>query len=493
MMTMWNRPTSGHCRLPERAAPTLFRRLRRAATTEKVERSVGDVVGTELRTVAPQRAGRSVSDESSRVATLQHAVGNRGMADLFGGVQRQPVDEPGAGAVDTAEPAIDTAGQGPVDLLDAAQVVEARRYYAAQPWRYTPSIIEQMRTALDLPSAGGLDDALIQAAGRFQSASSSPELTVDGKIGPRTLPRLFRHGLDEAGEGEAFGEQVQTGVIDEWATLATPEARRDALVGLVNQPLVAHGSIAVSPGWDPDTNNSGSFHFSTWEMRIGRNALTPPTLSEDEAKEIADTLYHEARHSEQWYRMAQLRAGQHLSARAITAELGIPSTVAAAAFADPLDPASVQGLIAQGWWDSVYGAGSAHRDAVLTEVSSSDTAMNAAQKRNEEHPSPANQAAFDAARARFLRAHHIYTELPEENDAWTTGPAAAEGISSGTPAPAPAPGAAPAPAAAPEPDDVAPVRAATPEGGDELIDEPAGAPPAAGASSHEILPDENLP
>ncbi len=493
MMTMCNHPTSGQCRLPVRAAPTLFRRLRRADTTKDVERNVGEVIGTELRTVAPQRAGRSASDESSRVATLQHAVGNRGMADLFGGVQRQPVEAPGAdvGAVDTADPATDP-GDGPADLLDAAQVVEARRYYTAQPWRYTPSIIEQMRAALDLPPGGGLDDALIQAAGRFQSASSAPELTVDGKIGPRTLPRLFRSGLNEEGEGEAFGEEVQTGVIDQWATLATPEARRDALVGLVNQPLVAHGSIAVTPGWDTNTNNSGSFHFPTWEMRIGREALTPPTLSADEAKEIADTLYHEARHSEQWYRMAQLRAGQHLSARAITTELGIPSTVAAAAFADPLDPASVQGLVAQGWWDSVYGAGSAHREAVLTEVEAADTAMKAAEKRNEEHPSPANQAAFDAAQARFLRSHHNYTELPEENDAWATGPAAAEGISGGTPAPAPAAGAAPAPAAAPEPDDVAPVRDATPGGG-ELIDEPAGAPPAADASSHEILPDENLP
>ena len=72
---------------------------------------------------------------------------------------------------------------------------------------------------------------LVLAVAEWQSTegAGSPALAIDGKAGPRTPPRIFRGGLNVDGEGEAFGGEVQTDVIDEWATLATAEARCNRL------------------------------------------------------------------------------------------------------------------------------------------------------------------------------------------------------------------------------------------------------------------------
>ena len=181
------------------------------------------------------------------------------------------------------------------------------------------------------------------------------------------------------GEGEAFGGEVQTDVIDEWATLATAEARRDRLVELVNQRLATAGVPPVTPIFDTNPNNAGSFGFARWVMRIGRARLDGDSISEEDAREIADTVYHEARHTEQWFRMAQLRAGQGLGVAAMVTELGIEARIARLARAEPLVRGSMEAVIAQGWWDSVYGSGSAHRESVLTEVNRAATERTAAQ------------------------------------------------------------------------------------------------------------------
>ncbi len=426
-------------------------------------------------------------------------------------MQRQ--DAEAATALATAPPAL---ASGP---LDADQVADAMRFYTAQPRRYTPAIVQELRTSLGLDAGGGVDPALVQAVATWQQTEggNDPALVVDGKAGPRTLPRIFRHGLNEPGEGQAFGEAMQAGAIAEWATLATPEARLHRLVELVNEPLAAHGVPAVSEAFDPDPVNSGSFDFPTWRMLIGRTPLAAAQLDTAAAKDLADTLYHEARHAEQWYRMAQLRAGQGLSAAGIAAELGIPARIARQARTEPLDPRSMQGLIAQGWWDSVYGAGAEQRNLTLTEVEQAALALRRARGRFAANPTTANQASLDRAQARFDRAHDAYRNLPEENDAWATGPEAAAGVTAGTPAPPPAVQSGPdtgpgegGPAAGPEEETTlaaapsvsgvsetpeTPEEAGAPDIMATLValgvetDQPAGAPPAAGRPSHDILPE----
>jgi len=388
-------------------------------------------------------------------------AGNRAIATLLGpAVQRQDEGEAGADAGDAA----------PAPVLDAAQIADARRFYTSQPSLYTPAIVTQIRTTLELAPDGGIDDDLVLAVANWQTENGTddPALKVDGKAGPRTLPRMFRSGLNVEGEAEAFGGEVQAGVIDQWATFDSADARRDALVGLINARLAGIGVPEVTPAWDANENNAGSFNFPTWAMRIGKKRLGGDSISLADAKDIADTVYHEARHTEQWFRMAQLRAAQGLSAAGIATELGIEARIAALAKAAPLVRGSMEAVIAQGWWDSVYGAGSAHRDATLTEIDRASTARRQAQKRFDDNPTPANQAALDRAKARFDRAFAAYQNLPEENDAWATGAAVQPGVTSGSPEPAPA-------------EDEG-------EGADA-----AGTPPTTDGPAHDVLPDENLP
>jgi len=318
--------------------------------------------------------------------------------------------------------------------LDEKQIADARRFYTAQPQLYTKSIVAQLRTSLGLGPYGGVDDDLVNAVAKFQTdEGTDPNLKVDGKAGPRTLPRIFRNGLNVTATGKAMGAQAQTDVIDKWQTLGTPVARRDKLVALLNERLKAANVTEVKPAFDKNPVNSGSFDFETWSMQIGERFLSAPALSEEQAKDAVDTIWHEGRHAEQWFRMAQLRAGQGLSARGIAAELTIPANIAEDAKKSKLAPGSMEAVIAQGWWDSVYGAGSGHREAVLTELECADVALKKARKKARDHPTPANEAAVDRAQARFDKAFAAYQDLPEENDAWATGPAAAEGITRGTP------------------------------------------------------------
>ena len=339
-----------------------------------------------------------------------------------------------------------------------------------------PAIITQLRTALNLDPDGGVDDALVLAVAEWQSTegAGSPALLIDGKAGPRTLPRIFRGGLNVVGEGEAFGGEVQTDVIDEWATLATAEARRDKLVELVNQRLDTAGVPPVTPVFDTNPNNAGSFGFAKWVMRIGRARLEGDSISAADAREIADTVYHEARHTEQWFRMAQLRAAQGLGVAALVTELGIEARIARLARAVPLVRGSMEAVIAQGWWDSVYGAGSVHREAVLSRVNRAATERTAARAAFNANGNAANQARLDRANEQFGVAFAAYQNLPEENDAWATGPAAAAGITSGSPEPEPA--------VEPEAEGI------EGEGG-----EPAGSPPPADGPAHGTLPEASLP
>ena len=388
------------------------------------------------------------------------------------------------------EPAPDDTAEDAEPRLNAAQIADARRYYTSQPALYTPEIISQLRTGLGLDADGGVDDAMVLGVADFQATEGAgdPALKIDGKAGPRSLPRIFRGGLNVAATGEAFGEDVQDEVINEWASLATAEARRDKLVELVNQRLVAAGVPAVTAAFDANVNNAGSFDFPTWQMDIGSARLGADTISEADAKDTARTVYHEARHTEQWFRMAQLRASQGLSAEAITTELGIPARIATAAKAAPLVRGSMEAVIAQGWWDSVYGAGAVHRDAVLTEIDQASTARRNAAARQAANPTPANQAALDRARARFQRAFAAYQNLPEENDAWATEPLAATGVTSGSPEPEPEP----------EPADATEADSLTGDAGDAGglpgdAGEPAGSPPSSDGPAHGTLPEDNLP
>jgi hypothetical protein len=374
----------------------------------------------------PARPGRP---ELHALHDLQRLAGNAAV-----GVYLQRQDPSGGTAVAAAPTSTP---------LTAAQVADALSYYRRQPWLYTARVITDLRTQLGLDPAGGIAEDLAQAVAVFQrdQGANDPSLVVDGKAGPRTTPRLFPTGLAVAGEGDKFATGAQTGAFDEWDNLGTAQARADALVKAVNERLVAAQVPTVaSVVYEGDSpTEQGTFDFTTWSMMVNRKLLDQSGLTRDDAADLANTVYHEARHAEQWFWMARLRAGQGYSAAGIAAEMFIPADIAKEARKLPIRPGTTEAVVASGWYESVYGSGAEHRDRVLTEIEAADWAVTTAECRCQRAPSPANDALLVAARERFNRLFDEYRELPEENDAHAIGPTAEPGITSGTPNPVPTP------------------------------------------------------
>ena len=80
-----------------------------------------------------------------------------------------------------------------------------------------------------------------------------------------------------------------------------------------------------------------------WRMRVNTTAytgkagpLTIGQLTRQQSTELVESIYHEARHAEQYFKMARLLAGQGKSERTIRWDVGIPEEIAKEAKAKPL-------------------------------------------------------------------------------------------------------------------------------------------------------------
>lgn len=302
--------------------------------------------------------------------------------------------------------------------LTPAQVERARVWYANHRSDYTPDIIKQIQAAVGADQDGLIGPQTIQAVARYQQANDP--LAVDGIAGPRTLPALFPVGLAESKkEGEYVKEakQVQT----DWAKLKTADERAKALATAVNKQLTASGVPAANYALADLGDDSGQFDFATWTLSLGKKPFSQPTVTDAEAGDMADTVYHESRHCQQWFMMAQLRAGQGKSAKDIATELGIPNNIANAAVAKPLKHGSMEALQAKGFYESVYGSGSTHREKVLTGLDKKGEELHKAEEAAMKNPTKENQAKLKKIQAEYHAIYEQYRDLPEEADAWRVG------------------------------------------------------------------------
>ena len=197
-------------------------------------------------------------------------------------------------------------------------------------------------------------------------------------------------------------------MFDKWAA-KTPAVRMRNVVGAANLRLEKEKVTALK-GIESDQANVGDavFNFVTWQIEIDPRILHLNAVTNANAETLADRIYHEARHAEQWFRIARLKAGEGRTQAQLVADLAIPSHVARDAVARPLNPltpaqrAAMRPAVAAAhdetvqeagdWHASIYGAGRPHRDAVMANI-------------------PANYAAYRA--------------LAEEVDAWAVGAEAA--------------------------------------------------------------------
>ncbi len=194
--------------------------------------------------------------------------------------------------------------------------------------------------------------------------------------------------------------------------------RPDVIKSMANSALDSAGIVnieeVVALYSSPSTVSDGGARFDHKKWRIivdrellekdkltpgdiGGRQLTVPFEGRTMTQGLANIVYHEMRHAEQWFRMAQLLAntplkdGSKRTAAQIKAELEIPQRIAQKAIDTPLKKEQVAD--AKKWYESI----------VLNKNKRNDIIM----KINKGDNSPATRAA--------------YRQLPEEADAFRTG------------------------------------------------------------------------
>ncbi len=227
--------------------------------------------------------------------------------------------------------------------------------------------------------------------GDFLTGAGAPNPVAKGA--PTVLIGDIRMGLWDPANAAEFCKDM-CDLKKKWGKM-TPAERRAALDKAVNKQLaksgVPHVGInpkALGPG------RLGELDFQNWNLDINQSLLNKNSLTDADMSSLGNTVYHEARHGEQWYGMAQSQAASAGSAGNLASNMGIPQSVADSAFANPATPGSYGDTFGSAMNQSVYGADGAYRNGVLTSLGQS--------------PMPPN--AYDQYRA-----------LPEERDAWRTG------------------------------------------------------------------------
>lgn len=128
----------------------------------------------------------------------------------------------------------------------------------------------------------------------------------------------------------------------------------------VNKSLGSIGSYPCNNNMSADDDDAGAFVRSTWtiEMNPAKFTKTGATkvseITQDDLANLVDTVYHESRHSEQYFRIARIQAGSGKSAAQIKDGVDIPAEVAKAAFEAPMkDEAPNRAMIKEaGAWEA---------------------------------------------------------------------------------------------------------------------------------------------
>jgi hypothetical protein len=208
------------------------------------------------------------------------------------------------------------------------------------------------------------------------------------------LARLvINTGLKRKTRTDAFAKDAH----DWWADPANKDKSLkdygDFLIGKANGVLRTLGSYEVKPNYVNTGSASGTFSRVGWDMTINTTKFSDRAgvskvsdLTLDEAAEIADTIYHEIRHSEQYFRIARIRAANSKKtgadvAKEIAADMSIPDAVAQAAAAKPMKSSKDNQYLlaeAKGWEQITIGAHAEYKGIINGWGDEADEARDAA-------------------------------------------------------------------------------------------------------------------
>jgi hypothetical protein len=294
-----------------------------------------------------------------------------GAQDLAQAAAQLPTVPEAAGAAAATPASASAAAPATANVGTAAEVMPADD--AAKAARLTS--IQPQLDALgtqDPASLEGMTEFLANAGKTAPHPSAVPSPTPSGPPAITPPAIALPAGVDTGG----LASQVSMGafvgaahtVEGQWAALATPEARATPLGTAAAAQLTAAGVPATGTVVKAMGAN-GELDFQNWNLDLNRTLFDKPAVTTEEMSAAADTVYHEARHGEQWHQMARIYAGKYAQTPAeIATNMTLKLSVAQDAHAKKYDPSIPPPAAFTAWFESVYGTGAAHRNTTLTQM-----------------------------------------------------------------------------------------------------------------------------
>jgi len=169
----------------------------------------------------------------------------------------------------------------------------------------------------------------------------------------------------------------------------------------------------------------GQFNHQEWLIDLNERTLCSPLINSAEASALAETVFHEAKHGEQFFKIARLLAGQGESAEAINARTGINLRAATEAMASPITSGTPEAERPQAFFDSIFDAHRDKRDAIYMRLDYWESRITQVNELWHIAASPEEKAQLllDLQEAKNERrlAETDYKSLPEEVEAWLAG------------------------------------------------------------------------
>jgi hypothetical protein len=329
-----------------------------------------------------------------------------------------------------------------------------------------------------IPAVEGLtaESQVARAAAALQRLASAPDdpldpgdvlalqRTVGNQVARRTLgvgesgrvapsPRVTlaanraRATVQREGTGITKGETVKEfaegarGMESEWANLSA-EQRANKLGALANAALATIKVPPVAIIMKELGSSNGAFDSAAWTLEINTTIISKDSVTEGELASVSKTFFHEARHAEQYFRVARLQAGVGWSEAKIAKHLRIPGRIAKAAMEAPIKPPDLLELFgdetervkewkeAREWAYSLGPLGRERYGRIIRELEAAEKAMEAAVAAYQASPTDENKDKAKDARKTYKRKYRAYRRLAEEKDAFKAGSEAREAFES---------------------------------------------------------------
>jgi hypothetical protein len=205
----------------------------------------------------------------------------------------------------------------------------------------------------------------------------------------------------------------------DWSHLS-PDERMNRMVAAVNVEL-ARERVPPCAGELGNPASEAAFHRNRWTITLRRERFNKPALELQAQDALAETVFHEARHADQVFKMACLLAGRK-SPKQIAQQLGIDEDIAGRAFR--IAPDSREGVQAQRYLDDMQSG--VHEKIEETAEEIVDRGNRAhdllaaieADPHVTAHVKLEMRREFDQRRPRMRHAFEVYQSLATEQDSF---------------------------------------------------------------------------